>query len=107
MVSEGEIEEELVKQVRRMDGRCYKWVSPGNRGVPDRIVVLPEGVVVFVELKRKDGRVTALQERQIDRLLDMGCDARVVRGVEGLCGFLASVGVSEGEVERIRKRMKE
>ena len=27
--------------IRKLGGRAFKWVSPGNDGVPDRIVVLP------------------------------------------------------------------
>ena len=32
--------------------KCLKFVSPGYTGVPDRIILLPGGAVVFVELKR-------------------------------------------------------
>lgn len=32
--------------------RCLKFVSPGYTGVPDRIILLPGGAVVFAELKR-------------------------------------------------------
>lgn len=31
----------LVDGIRKLGGRAFKWVSPGNDGVPDRIVVLP------------------------------------------------------------------
>lgn len=46
----------------RLGGACLKWVCPGWRGVPDRIVLLPGGRVHFVELKRPEGsRVEPLQ----------------------------------------------
>lgn len=32
--------------------KCLKFVSPGYTGVPDRIILLPGGAVVFAELKR-------------------------------------------------------
>ena len=48
---EREVEKKLVDGVRRMGGRAYKFVSPGNDGVPDRIVVLPDTAPMFVELK--------------------------------------------------------
>ena len=49
---ESDIEKYLKRRVERdLHGRCWKWVSPGRRGVPDRIVLLPGGVVFFVELK--------------------------------------------------------
>lgn len=52
---EKEIESRLVKLVKRRGGLCLKWVCPGWAGVPDRIVLLPRGRVVFVELKRPKG----------------------------------------------------
>lgn len=50
METEKQIEDLLVKQIRKHNGLCYKWTSPGNIGVPDRIVIL-DGRLVFVELK--------------------------------------------------------
>ena len=50
--SEADIEAYLRDGVREvLHGRAYKWVSPGNNGVPDRMVCLPGGRVVFAELK--------------------------------------------------------
>lgn len=66
---EAKIEAYLVERVRDCGGRCYKWVSPGNNGVPDRICVLPGGKVIFVELKapgkteRADQRVAQARLR--------------------------------------------
>lgn len=48
---EAEIEAYLRVNVRSNGGQCWKWVSPGRRGVPDRIVLMPGGVVAFVETK--------------------------------------------------------
>ena len=50
---EKDIEKILVAEVRKLGGRAYKWVSPGNDGVPDRIVIFPGKAPVFVELKKK------------------------------------------------------
>ena len=62
MKTEKEIEAYLVGAVRAMGGTAYKFVSPAHRGVSDRVVVLPEGVVWFVELKTETGRLSPLQE---------------------------------------------
>ena len=45
---ESEIEKILVYEVKKLGGIAYKWVSPGNDGVPDRIVVFPDRKPVFV-----------------------------------------------------------
>jgi len=47
---ESKIEQHLVKRVQDFGGRCKKWVSPGNNGVPDRIVFL-FGHIFFIETK--------------------------------------------------------
>ena len=50
MESEKTTEAYLRDRVKALGGRSYKWVSPGCSGVPDRIVVMPGGRIVFVEL---------------------------------------------------------
>lgn len=59
---EREVERYLVRRVEALGGRCLKWTSPGTTGLPDRIVLLPRGRIIFVELKRPKGsRVAPLQ----------------------------------------------
>lgn len=89
---EKDVERKLVAGVRKLGGRAYKWVSPGNDGVPDRIVVLPGMRPVFVELKAEEGRLSALQKVQVGRLRDMGQDVRVLRGIREVEQFLEDCG---------------
>lgn len=92
---ESDIEKILVSEVKKLGGRAYKWVSPGNDGVPDRIVILPDRPPMFVELKSEAGRLSALQQAQIKRLKDLGQAVYVVKGIDGLSGFFQSVGCEE------------
>ena len=85
---ESEIEKILVDEIRKMGGRAFKWVSPGNDGVPDRIVVLPGYPAIFVEMKTVTGKLTSLQRIQIDRLQKMGQDVRVLYGEKETWTFL-------------------
>ena len=72
-VLEKEIESKLVKMVKQSGGLCLKFVSPGWAGVPDRIVLLPGGRAVFVELKRpKGGVVSPRQEWWSKKLTSLG-----------------------------------
>lgn len=87
-MKESEIEARLVRGVEALGGRAYKFVSPGNVGVPDRLVVLPGGTVAFVELKTDTGRLSPMQARQIRRLRELSADVTVVRGAEGVERFL-------------------
>jgi hypothetical protein len=59
---EKNIEAHLVKRVKEIGGMAYKFVSPAHRGVADRVVCLPNGVVWFVELKAPGGRLSPLQK---------------------------------------------
>lgn len=86
---ESVIEAHLREGVKKLGGRAYKWTSPGNDGVPDRIVVLPERLPVFVELKTEKGVLSPLQKSQITRLRELGQDVRVLYGKEQVKSFLA------------------
>lgn len=60
---EKDLEAKLVREVKAMGGMCLKWVCPGNRGVPDRIALLPGGRIRFIEMKRPKGsRIDPLQK---------------------------------------------
>lgn len=100
---ESELERILVDEVRKVGGRAYKWVSPGNDGVPDRIVFLPGGRVYFLELKTDVGRPSPLQTVQINRLINLGQVAAVVWGMVGLANFFAFAGETE-TAKRLRTK---
>lgn len=87
-VSEKTVERMLVQGVKRMGGIAYKWVSPGNDGVPDRVVVLPGAVVDFVELKTKRGRLSAIQVRQHERLRKCGFNPITLYGPDDVEKYL-------------------
>lgn len=77
-MTEKAIETYLRDQVKKAGGIAYKFTSPGNSGVPDRLVVLPGGYVYFVELKAPSKKPSKLQERQIQRLTELGCNVLVI-----------------------------
>jgi len=59
----------------------YKFVSPSNRGVPDKIF-LKKGRIVFVEFKQPGGKLSPLQIRQIKKLRLQGFTVLVVDSIE-------------------------
>jgi len=65
------LEKKLVEYARKKGVLTYKFSSPSNAGVPDRIFI-GNGVVQFLELKQKGKKPTALQMREIQRLKDHG-----------------------------------
>lgn len=73
LIMEKDIEQALIRMVKKHDGLCLKWVCPGWSGVPDRIILLPGAHIMFVELKRpKGGRRSKLQDKWHEWLTNMG-----------------------------------
>ncbi len=71
-MQEKKIEQKLVKAVRSEGGMCPKLVSPGTDGMPDRLVLLPEANVGFVEVKAPGKKPRPQQELRYRQLRDLG-----------------------------------
>lgn len=71
---EKSIENVLRQAVEAEGGVCLKWVCPGHRGVPDRMILFPGGIIAFVELKRPGAKVKAggLQEWWREKIQSFG-----------------------------------
>jgi hypothetical protein len=71
---EKSIENILRQAVEDEGGLCLKWVCPGHKGVPDRMLLFPGGIIAFVELKRPGAKVKAggLQNWWRQRLAEFG-----------------------------------
>lgn len=87
---ERDIEAYLVRRVKERGGKAYKFVSPTNRGVSDRLVVLPGGYVWFVEVKTEGGRVSPLQRVFADEVKALGCNYALVWSKEDVDEFVQS-----------------
>lgn len=60
-ILETELEAKFKAACEKRGWLCFKLDARGNAGMPDRVVAADGGVTVFVELKRDDGVVSALQ----------------------------------------------
>ena len=87
---EQDIEKYLRERVKEKGGIAYKWVSPGNSGVPDRIVMLPGMPDIFVELKAPGKVPTKLQLAQHRRLTKLGRGVIVIDSKEGVDNLLSA-----------------
>ena len=58
---EREIEKQFALAVKKRGGICPKFVSPGYDGMPDRLALLPDGKLAFVELKAPGQKPRQLQ----------------------------------------------
>jgi hypothetical protein len=87
-LKESEIEAWLKSRIEKLGGMFLKFTSPGNDGVPDRIVIMPARICVFVELKTRRGRLSEIQKYQIRKLLDCCQQVAVVYGPDAAEDFL-------------------
>lgn len=69
-VLETTVEKYLTRLVEDAGGLCEKHVSPGRRGVPDRLITWPWGEMQLVETKKPDGTVEEHQKRDHKRRRD-------------------------------------
>lgn len=85
---ESKIERNLRDKIKKIGGKAYKFVSPGNAGVPDRLVILPGNKIGFAELKRQGEEPRPLQKMQIKKLQNLGAFVMVVDSEEKINEFI-------------------
>ncbi len=91
MKSEKQIEQSLVKAVKNMGGIAPKFVSPGFDGMPDRIVLLPYGVMAFVEVKAPGKKPRPLQVSRHGMLRRLGFKVYILDDMDQIGGILDDI----------------
>lgn len=82
------IERKLTVAVKKAGGIAVKFVSPSFDGMPDRLVLLPDGLIAFVELKAPGKRPRPLQESRHRLLRSLGFKVYVIDKPEQIGGML-------------------
>ena len=77
IVPEHKIETYLERLAKQNDFLYNKYTSPGQRGVPDRILIGHDSVT-FIELKAPGGKPRKLQEKIIQKMREHGADVRII-----------------------------
>ena len=103
--SEKVLERKLCKAVKDLGGHAYKFVSPNQRGVPDRVCVLPYGIVAFVELKTTGKKPTKLQQMCIDKLEGMGHRCYVIDSSDNITDLVVTYKAIL-QMEKFKEEMK-
>lgn len=91
MMREKQIEQKLVKAVKAVGGMCPKLVSPGTDGMPDRMVLLPEAHIGFVEVKAPSQKPRAIQQRRHEQLRELGFPVFVLDDPEQIPGIIEAI----------------
>lgn len=89
--SEKYLEQILTKEVKKLGGLALKFVSPGVAGVPDRIVLLPNGKLAFVELKAPGKKMRPLQIKRKKQLESLGFLVYCIDSLKGIEDFVRDV----------------
>lgn len=89
--SEKTLEARLVREIEARGGMALKYTSQFHRGIPDRICLMPYGLVYFAEMKSTGQKPTKLQEHAIKEIRALGFDCYVIDSTETLEGLLARI----------------
>ncbi len=81
-------ERKLTVAVKKAGGIAVKFVSPSFDGMPDRLVLLPDGLIAFVELKAPGKRPRPLQKARHRLLRSLGFKVYVIDKPEQIGGML-------------------
>jgi hypothetical protein len=84
-------EQKLVKAVKFMGGLALKFISPGFDGSPDRLILLPNGRIAFIELKATGKRMRPLQVRRKRQLESLGFSVYCIDKPEQIGGMLDEI----------------
>jgi len=95
LIQESKIEKRLKKEVEKIGGKALKFVSPGLIGVPDRIVLLPHGKMIFVELKAPGKKLEVIQDFRAKQLRKLGFNVKCIDSIEGIMELIKEVKGNE------------
>lgn len=90
-MQEKEIEKKLVSRTKELGGIAFKFVSPGHAGVPDRLLLLPEGHIAFVEVKAPNKQPRKLQAAMHRRIRRLGFKVYVLDDEAQIGGILDEI----------------
>ncbi|MBD8975160.1 VRR-NUC domain-containing protein [Veillonella magna] len=88
------IEKKLREAVKKAGGIALKFVSPSYAGMPDRLILFPDGKVAFAELKAPKKKPRALQEARHRLLRSLGFRVYVIDSVEQIGGMIDELHAS-------------
>lgn len=89
---ERQIEQKFVKAVKAAGGIAPKLTCPGFDGMPDRMVLMPEGRIGFVEVKAPAEKPRPLQLSRHRLLRRLGFKVYVLDGAEQIEIILREIG---------------
>lgn len=90
-MKEKEIEKKFIDTVKKCGGIAPKFVSPGFDGMPDRLVLFPNGMMGFVEVKAPGKKPRPLQKARHRLLMKLGFKVFVLDDIEQIGGIIDEI----------------
>lgn len=98
-ISEKKLEQKLASEIRETGGRALKFASPFEAGYPDRLLLLPGGRAVWVEVKAPGRKPTKRQQARIGELRALGFPCYTVDSPDALEALLRSLAAGRDELK--------
>ena len=86
---ERQIEKRVGEYVKAKHGQWIKLT--GTKGIPDRMILLPQGKVGFIEMKRPGNKTSDMQDIWLERLRALGFKATWSDNYEDSVKFVESL----------------
>ena len=90
---EGRLERRLKREVEKLGGKALKFNCSGMSGVPDRLILIPQGKVVFVEMKSTGKKLRPLQQKRKRDLEQLGFNVYAIDSELAIDNFIQDVFV--------------
>ena len=88
---ESAIEKRLREEVKNIGGICLKFVPIHYIGFPDRICLVPFGIMKLVELKKKNAKPRKIQLVVHRKLVKLGFEVIIIDSIEKVKEFIENV----------------
>lgn len=98
MLLEKKIEKKFCDKVKAAGGLALKFMATACAGVPDRVVLMPNGRVYFVELKREDGKVSPIQKYMFEKFENLGSPVHVICNEKMIDDFITEVSANDTNI---------
>lgn len=94
MAKEREIEQKLCKAIKAIGGLCLKFVSPGYAGVPDRLILIANAKIAFVEVKAPGKKPRPIQVATINKIRSLGFKVYVLDDEKEIGGIINDISTT-------------
>lgn len=79
-MTESQIQSKRIKQLEAEGYYVIKLIKTNKNGIPDIIAIPKDSDVLFIEVKKPDGKVSELQKYRLNEIQKHGCRTEVYRG---------------------------